>query len=65
MEECGEEEGGAAEVERGDCDFVELQFTDVVGAIKSVVLPARRLGQALRHGCPFDGSALGLSEHAN
>jgi glutamine synthetase len=45
-------------IEAGTCQFVELQFTDVTGTLKSVVLPAHQLTEALRHGHWFDGSAL-------
>ena len=37
---------------------VELQFTDVLGALKSVIVPADQLGDALAHGCWFDGSSV-------
>jgi glutamine synthetase len=37
---------------------VELQFTDVTGAVKSVAVPARRLAHVLESGEWFDGSAL-------
>jgi glutamine synthetase len=37
---------------------VELQFTDVTGAVKSVAVPARRLAHVLDAGEWFDGSAL-------
>ncbi|HEU5315622.1 MAG TPA: glutamine synthetase family protein [Chloroflexota bacterium] len=38
--------------------FVDLQFTDVTGTLKSVVLPARQLAETLDYGHWFDGSAL-------
>lgn len=47
-----------SEVEAGACRFVDIQFTDVTGAVKSVVLPAGQLREALEHGHWFDGSAL-------
>ena len=37
---------------------VELQFPDITGAVKSVSIPARRLGHVLEHGAWFDGSAI-------
>ena len=37
---------------------VELQFPDITGAVKSVSIPARRLGHVLEHGEWFDGSAI-------
>src|SRR3954468_8601121 len=47
-----------ADIQAGACRFVELHFTDVTGAMKSVVLPAGQLADALRYGHWFDGSAL-------
>jgi glutamine synthetase len=38
--------------------FVSLQFTDIVGAIKSVTIPVRRLESALEEGVWFDGSSI-------
>jgi len=39
-------------------EFVHLQFIDVVGGIKSVTIPAARLGACLSDGTWFDGSAI-------
>jgi glutamine synthetase len=44
--------------------FIDLQFTDVTGALKSVVLPARQLGETIEFGHWFDGSALEGSARA-
>src|SRR6266508_1332945 len=41
-----------------DVQFVDLQFTDVTGTLKSVVLPVRQLTETLEFGHWFDGSAL-------
>jgi glutamine synthetase len=38
--------------------FVSLQFTDVMGAIKSVTIPLGRLEAALEEGVWFDGSSI-------
>lgn len=38
--------------------FINLQFTDVVGMVKSVTIPADRLGDAVDHGKWFDGSSI-------
>ncbi|HEX2033614.1 MAG TPA: glutamine synthetase family protein [Chloroflexota bacterium] len=46
------------EIDEGRCQYVDLQFTDVAGAVKSVVLPARQLGETLAYGHWFDGSSL-------
>jgi len=38
--------------------FVSLQFTDIVGTIKNVAIPAGRLGEVLEKGVWFDGSSV-------
>jgi glutamine synthetase len=38
--------------------FVSLQFTDVMGTIKNVSIPAERLEEVLNHGIWFDGSSI-------
>lgn len=38
--------------------FVSLQFTDIIGNIKSVTIPVRRLEEALERGVWFDGSSV-------
>lgn len=38
--------------------FIDLQFTDVVGVIKNITIPARELPNALAHGIWFDGSSI-------
>jgi glutamine synthetase len=38
--------------------FVSLQFTDILGMIKSVTIPVGRLEEALEHGVWFDGSSI-------
>ena len=37
---------------------VDLQFTDVMGAVKTVTIPADQLGDAVAHGTWFDGSSV-------
>ncbi len=44
--------------EEGRVRFIDLQFTDVFGAIKSVTIPASQLNDALENGVWFDGSAV-------
>jgi len=39
-------------------EFVQLQFTDIPGALKSVTIPADRLEACLERGLWFDGSAV-------
>jgi glutamine synthetase len=41
-----------------DVKFVSLQFTDILGTIKSITIPARRLAEALDRGVWFDGSSI-------
>jgi len=38
--------------------FVSLQFTDIMGTIKSVTIPVERLARALELGVWFDGSSI-------
>jgi glutamine synthetase len=45
-------------VEERQVRFVELQFTDVAGAVKNVTIPAEELAATLNHGIWFDGSCL-------
>src|SRR5438874_9211233 len=39
-------------------DFVYLQFTDILGAVKGVTIPASRLERAFEEGVWFDGSSV-------
>jgi glutamine synthetase len=45
-------------VEKDGVQFVSLQFTDVLGTIKSVTIPVGRLEDALEEGVWFDGSSI-------
>jgi glutamine synthetase len=47
-----------ARCERAAVAQIELQFTDVVGAVKSVSVPTRRISEVLQRGEWFDGSAI-------
>jgi glutamine synthetase len=47
-----------ARVERDHIRFILLQFTDLMGAMKSVTIPARHLAEAFDHGVWFDGSSI-------
>ena len=38
--------------------FIELQFTDVGGAVKNVTIPREELAATLNHGIWFDGSSI-------
>ncbi|MFI4982652.1 MAG: glutamine synthetase family protein, partial [Nevskiales bacterium] len=47
-----------ARVKQDHIRFILLQFTDLMGAIKSVTIPARHLAEAFDHGAWFDGSSI-------
>jgi len=38
--------------------FIQLQFTDILGAVKSVTIPYAQLAKALEEGIFFDGSSI-------
>ena len=38
--------------------FVQLQFTDIMGAVKAVTIPIHRLEDSILHGTWFDGSSI-------
>jgi glutamine synthetase len=44
--------------ERERVRFVNLQFTDIVGLVKSVTIPLHQLEEGFRNGKWFDGSAI-------
>jgi glutamine synthetase len=45
-------------VQEDGVQFISLQFTDILGAIKSVTIPVGRLEEALENGVWFDGSSI-------
>ncbi len=45
-------------VEQNRIKFIDLQFTDVVGMVKNVTIPAHELPGALVNGIWFDGSSI-------
>src|SRR5512135_1439252 len=47
-----------AKVGQNQIQFIDLQFTDVVGVVKNVTIPAAELADALENGIWFDGSAI-------
>jgi glutamine synthetase len=47
-----------AQVKEDAIKFISLQFTDVVGTVKSVDIPVARLEDALKYGIWFDGSSV-------
>ena len=47
-----------ARVKEDEVKFISLQFTDVIGTVKSVDIPVARLAGALEDGIWFDGSSV-------
>jgi glutamine synthetase len=47
-----------ARVEQNHIKFIDLQFSDVVGVVKNVTIPAHELSLALEDGIWFDGSSI-------
>ena len=47
-----------AQAEREGVRFVNLQFTDIVGVVKSVTIPVEQFPDAIEHGKWFDGSSI-------
>lgn len=45
-------------VQADEVKFISLQFTDILGTIKSVTIPASGLNEALERGAWFDGSSV-------
>ena len=45
-------------VQQNRINFIDLQFTDVVGVVKNVTIPAAELPQVLANGIWFDGSSI-------
>ena len=39
-------------------EFINLQFTDIVGMVKNVTIPVEQLDDCLDHGVWFDGSSI-------
>ncbi|WP_254531808.1 type I glutamate--ammonia ligase [Natrinema gelatinilyticum] len=46
------------EIEEQDVDFLRLQFTDILGTVKNVSVPARQAEKAFSEGIYFDGSSI-------
>ena len=47
-----------ARVEEAHVRHIDLQFTDVIGGVKTVTIPASQLSEAIAHGTWFDGSSV-------
>lgn len=45
-------------IDEEDIDFVRLQFTDILGIVKNVSIPAGQLQKAFEQGIWFDGSSI-------
>lgn len=45
-------------VKADEVSLVDLQFTDYLGALKSVTIPVHKLSDSLENGCWFDGSSV-------
>ncbi len=46
------------EIEENNIDFLRLQFTDILGTVKNVSVPARQAEKAFTEGIYFDGSSI-------
>jgi glutamine synthetase len=46
------------QVKRDEIEFITLQFTDLLGVIKEVIIPVENLEDALTDGVWFDGSSI-------
>jgi glutamine synthetase len=46
------------QVKKDEIKFITLQFTDLLGVIKEVIIPVERLEEALTDGVWFDGSSI-------
>ena len=46
------------EVEEKDVKLVNLQFTDILGHLKNVVIPVEQLEDSIDNGTWFDGSSI-------
>jgi glutamine synthetase len=47
-----------ARIEEEDVDFLRLQFTDILGTVKNVSIPASQAPKAFDEGIYFDGSSI-------
>jgi glutamine synthetase len=52
------EDGLFERIEKDKVKFVNLQFTDLFGMVKSITIPAGHLDDSLDHGTWFDGSSI-------
>lgn len=52
------EETVLEEIDERDVDFLRLQFTDILGVVKNVSIPASQAEKAFTEGIYFDGSSI-------
>jgi len=52
------EQGVLDRIDEEDIDFLRLQFTDILGTVKNVSVPARQAEKAFTEGIYFDGSSI-------
>jgi glutamine synthetase len=53
-----EAEGVLEEIDEKNVDFLRLQFTDILGTVKNVSVPAEQAEKAFTEGIYFDGSSI-------
>jgi glutamine synthetase len=53
-----EEEAVLERIEEENIDFLRLQFTDILGTVKNVSIPASQAEKAFEEGIYFDGSSI-------
>src|SRR6056297_3070443 len=53
-----EEQAVLDEIDEKNVDFLRLQFTDILGVVKNVSIPAEQAEKALTEGIYFDGSSI-------
>jgi glutamine synthetase len=53
-----EEQRVLEEIEEKNVDFLRLQFTDIIGTVKNVSVPAEQAEKAFTEGIYFDGSSI-------
>ncbi len=58
MQERISEEDVFEKIERDKVEYFNLQFTDLLGGIKEVVIPKKELVNAIEYGVWFDGSSI-------
>ncbi len=54
----GDVESVLDRIEEEDVDFLRLQFTDILGTVKNVSIPADQAAKAFAEGIYFDGSSI-------